>query len=123
LGVGLLLLQRIRAGKQDDLRRDSASWVFVDIGFSPEGKTGGLLGHDGVPRELTIAQLRSELVALAQSGPAPMNLVLEAHLSAAFTAFGNPAGRLRDGERQERTPVLVCRSRLPGDLGGGPSAL
>lgn len=89
----MLQLQRIRAGRLDDLRQDSGLWVFVDIGFSREGKTGGLLVHDGVPRELTFAQLRSELVALATSGPTPMNLVLEAPLSAAFTAPGNPAGR------------------------------
>lgn len=89
----MLQRQRIRAGRLDDLRRDSGLWVFVDIWFSREGKTGGLLVHDEVPRELTFAQLRSELVALAKSGPAPMNLVLEAPLSAAFTALGNPAGR------------------------------
>lgn len=89
----MLQLQRIRAGRLDDLRQDSGLWVFVDIGFSREGKTGGLLVHDGAPRELTFAQLRSELVALAKGGPGPMNLVLEAPLSAAFTALGNPAGR------------------------------
>jgi hypothetical protein len=70
--------------------------VFVDVGFSREGKTGGLLVHDGLPRQLTFAQLRSELVTLAKNGPEPMNLVLEAPLSAAFTASGNPTGRVME---------------------------
>lgn len=90
------LLNRICAGALEDIRRDSGLWVFVDVGFSREGRTGGLLVHDGTPRELTFAQLRSELTMLAKSGPEPMNLVLEAPLSAAFTATGNPAGRVME---------------------------
>lgn len=84
---------RICAGTLDDLGRESGTWVFVDVGFSREGTTGGLLVHDGHPRELTFAQLMAELVTLCEGGPEPMNLVLEAPLSAAFTAKGNPAGR------------------------------
>lgn len=93
MGIPLAPPQRLRAGALDDLGRHSGLWVFVDVGFSREGKTGGLLVHDGDPRELTFAQLMAELVALAAGGPEPMNLVLEAPLSAAFTAKGNPAGR------------------------------
>lgn len=84
---------RIRAGTASDLGHDTGLWVFVDVGFSRSGKTGGLLLHDGEPRELTFAQLGAELVSLARGAPSPMNLVLEAPLSAAFTAEGNPAGR------------------------------
>jgi len=92
-GLKCLHPRRIRAGALDDLGRDSGSWVFVDVGFSREGRTGGLLVHDGHPRELTFAQLMAELVALAMGGSKPLNLVLEAPLSAAFTDAGNPAGR------------------------------
>lgn len=84
---------RIRAGTASELGHDTGLWVFVDVGFSRSGKTGGLLLHDGEPRELTFAQLGAELVSLARGAPSPMNLVLEAPLSAAFTAEGNPAGR------------------------------
>lgn len=90
---------RIRAGTLDDLGRESGTWVFVDVGFSREGKTGGLLVHDGHPCELTFAQLMAELVTLCQAGPEPMNLVLEAPLSAAFTAKGNPAGRAMEKDK------------------------
>lgn len=84
---------RIRAGSVDELGRGTGEWVFVDVGFSREGKTGGLLVQEGEPRELTFAQLQAELVRLATAGDRPMNLVLEAPLSAAFTTAGNPAGR------------------------------
>lgn len=93
----------ICAGSVADLHRESGQWAFVDVGFSREGKTGGLLVHDGAPRELTFNQLRMELAALATSASAPLNLVLEAPLSVAFTARGNPAGRaMEKGEEGHR---------------------
>ena len=83
----------VRAGSIGDLDRDSGTWVFVDVGFAREGKTGGLLVHDGEPRVLTFSQLKTELTKLGSEAARPMNLVIEAPLSVAFTAAGNPAGR------------------------------
>jgi len=89
-------MPQIRAGSIRDLGRDTGSWVFVDVGFSRERRTGGLLLHDGHPRELTFGQLKAELAALANDSGGPMNLVIEAPLSAAFTPLGNPAGRVME---------------------------
>ena len=83
----------MRAGTVDEIRRTSGDWVFVDVGFSRESKTSGLLVNDGQPIEVTFNDLRQELLKLTkQEGPA-INLVLEAPLSVAFTRDGNPAGR------------------------------
>jgi hypothetical protein len=98
-----MTMMRIRAGSVEETRRDTGMWAFVDVGFSREGKTAGLLLHDGQPRELTFAQLQAELVALATCSAQPLSLVLEAPLSAAFTSNGNPAGRaMEKGEAGHR---------------------
>ena len=81
------------AGKVLEIHQDSGDWVFVDVGFSRESKTSGLLINDGTPLEVTFNDLRSRLVQLAGEPGRPLNLTLEAPLSAAFGASGNPAGR------------------------------
>lgn len=86
-------MPHLRAGSIGDIGRDTGTWVFVDVGFAREGKTGGLLVHDGEPRELTFSELKAELTKLGSEVARPMNLVIEAPLSVAFTAAGNPAGR------------------------------
>ena len=83
----------MRAGTVDQISKTSGDWVFVDVGFSRESKTSGLLVNDGKPIEVTFDHLRQELLQLTnRDGPA-INLVLEAPLSVAFTREGNPAGR------------------------------
>ncbi len=83
----------MRAGTVSEITPASGDWVFVDVGFSREGKTGGLLVNDGEPAELTFGDLRRNLQLLSQHADTPLNLVLEAPLSVAFTSAGNPAGR------------------------------
>lgn len=93
---GLLMeseLTGLHAGRIEDINEQSGQWVFVDVGFFRDGKTGGLLVHDGTPRALTFDSLRAELVSPGTKKTGLRNLVLEAPLSAAFTAAGNPAGR------------------------------
>lgn len=84
---------KLHAGRVEDIHEQSGQWAFVDIGFSRIGKTGGLLVHDGEPDALTFNDLRNALVSLGRQRSGPLNLVLEAPLSAAFTAAGNPTGR------------------------------
>ena len=94
----------IHAGRLEHARPPMGQWVFVDPGFAGEGKKScGLLLDSGVPTVRTFADLRDQLVALAQAPGPELHLVIEAPLSVAFTARGNPAGRsveLRD--RQSR---------------------
>jgi hypothetical protein len=81
------------AGELHQLHRESGEWAFVDVGFARESKSSGLLIGDGPPSTMTFANLQRELVRLSEEETSPLNLVLEAPLSVAFTAHGNPAGR------------------------------
>lgn len=84
---------KIRAGMVSEIDRSSGRWLFVDLGFSENSKSCGFLAHDGAPEELRFAELVDRLASEAQHAKAPINLVLEAPLSVAFTARGNPSGR------------------------------
>ena len=78
----------------DELCQDSGKWAFVDVGFSREKKTGGLLVHDEIKAAAyTFDELKKKLCLLARESSEPLNLALEAPLSVAFTRAGNPAGR------------------------------
>ena len=49
-----------------DLRRDSGDWVFVEVGFSRDKKTVGLLLNDSEDAdELTFSELKAKLFSLA----------------------------------------------------------
>jgi hypothetical protein len=92
----------IRAGTMAELHKHDDDWLFIDLGFSRDSKTCGFLY---VPANLSVGAASPEAVALTfgalvvtvvklvqQDGP-PLHLVLEAPLSAAFGADGNPLGR------------------------------
>jgi len=81
------------AGEAHQIHKASGEWAFVDVGFSREGKTGGFLIGDQQPVRLTFSELQHRLIQVAKGGTEPLNLVLEAPLSVAFSARGNPAGR------------------------------
>jgi hypothetical protein len=91
----------MRAGEVTEIHRASGDWAFVDIGFSRDKKTSGLLVNDGQPIDLTFANLREELIQLSNIEGVPLNLVLEAPLSVAFTKNGNPAGRSIERKENE----------------------
>lgn len=84
----------MRAGFLRDVRRDSGEWLFADLGFARQAKTCGFLRGDGRAEAVTFAVLRGRLVSAAtEAGAGPLNLLLEAPLSVAFTKDGNPTGR------------------------------
>ncbi|HWP01242.1 MAG TPA: hypothetical protein VNL74_11580 [Methylococcus sp.] len=83
----------IRAGLPAEAHRNSGEWVFIDLGFAKSAKSCGLLVGDGIPTEISFSQLRAEVTAIALSNQTPLNLLIEAPLSVAFTATGNPTGR------------------------------
>lgn len=83
----------IRAGTLSECDRNSGEWVFVDLGFSNNKRSCGMLIHDGEPAELRFSELTEQLLALSRNQTEPMNLLLEAPLSVAFDENGNPTGR------------------------------
>lgn len=91
----------IRAGTMAELRQRGGDWAFVDVGFSRSSKTCGFLhvpgtaASRGEPTAVTLrfGELVRKVVELAQQDGPPLHLVLEAPLSAAFGADGNPLGR------------------------------
>jgi hypothetical protein len=103
---------RIRAATIEEVVRDSGDWVFVDLGFAGKSrKTCGLLIGDGEPRNRTFSELQSEIVEICRTSAGPLNLLIEAPLSVAFGANGDPAGRaieLRDGVQRYWYVGLGC---------------
>ncbi len=83
----------IRAGTIEEVHRDSGEWVFVDIGFAVAARSCGVLVGDGEPELLTFGETRRKLAELVSDSGGPVNLLLEAPLSVAFSARGNPTGR------------------------------
>ena len=80
-------------GVRDQARRDSGQWVFVDIGFSGHSKTCGIAIGDSQPRDVRYGDLASRIALELEAGASPLNLLIEAPLSVAFKADGNPTGR------------------------------
>lgn len=90
---GRCQLDMIWAGSVREATRDSGEWLFVDIGFSCEGASCGILFGEGKPAAVTFGGLREQVVGAAVRSDAPLNLVIEAPLSVAFNSRGNPTGR------------------------------
>jgi hypothetical protein len=93
----------ICAGQVAQINPNSGKWVFVDIGFAEDKKSCGLLIHDGNPVEVRFSELVAELQKLIRTSDVPINLLLEAPLSVAFTKQGNPTGRSIE-KREGKSP-------------------
>ena len=84
----------IASASKCDVRQDSGDWVFVDVGFARQGKkTSGIAIGNERPREVEFASLAALIIEEMCRGSKPMNLLIEAPLSVAFDARGNPVGR------------------------------
>ncbi len=83
----------IVAGCRDQARRDSGQWVFVDTGFSRDQRSCGIAIGDSRPRNVRFSDLAPCIARELESDTAPLNLLIEAPLSVAFNAGGNPTGR------------------------------
>lgn len=94
-------MRTLYAAKAAEAHRENGDWAFVDIGFASNARSCGIAVNDDLPIELTFADLQIHLLQLARASDRPLNLVLEAPLSVAFSAAGNPTGRAietRDGK-------------------------
>jgi hypothetical protein len=119
----------IRAATTAEALNATGDWAFVDLGFAQSAKSCGLLIGDDAPSELTFGQLTGELVELCRRPGPPLNLLLEAPLSVAFGANGNPTGRSIERRGKEHRywyvglgcSVLVAATyALRAILEGGP---
>lgn len=83
----------IRAGKISEIQWGKGYWIILDIGFSNKSESCGLVFGDAEPFETTYGEaaiiLREEIL----KSKTPVNLVIEAPLSVAFDAKGNPKAR------------------------------
>lgn len=123
-------IPRIRSGRVEEAHPESGEWAFVDLGFAGDGKrTNGLLLSDAAPSRCTFAELLACLKSLLIASDRPLNLVLEAPLSVAFSKDGNPVGRAIE-KRGEQTrywyvglgcSVLTSAMYLLKELAESPS--
>ena len=93
---------KITAGHVDDINQDSGQWLIVDIGFSETENSCGVWNDVwGVkePKAVTFAAL-VELAKkeIQKDVKEPLNLLIEAPLSVAFTKDGNPTLRICDSQ-------------------------
>ena len=85
----------------DEIYEREGDWLFVDIGFSSTEETCGVLMGGDSPTEVTFSDAKKFVVQESQRSGSPLNLVIEAPLSATFSRYGNPTGR--SFERRGRT--------------------
>ncbi|WP_210398143.1 hypothetical protein [Motiliproteus sediminis] len=84
---------RIRAALPEELKPESGDWAFVDLGFSSNSKSCGLLLGDRPATSLKFSELAAILCEEVRKYGPTLYLVLEAPLSVAFNKDGNPTGR------------------------------
>jgi hypothetical protein len=82
----------IYSGKVNDISWAKGIWLILDIGFSNNKKSCGVLLGDNAARQLKFNDALDEVVRIARNKPL-LNLVIEAPLSVAFDKSGNPKAR------------------------------
>jgi len=83
----------ISAGKKSEVVWGDGNWIFLDIGFSSNGRTCGFAFSDEVPQNLTYADARKAVIEKLRKQNGLTSLVIEAPLSVCFDSKGNPKGR------------------------------
>jgi hypothetical protein len=73
----------------------------LDIGFSANKSSSGLLIGDGEPHTLQFGEAKRRIVEYVRRATSPTSLVIEAPLSVCFNKSGNPTGRLIERESVE----------------------
>jgi hypothetical protein len=91
----------IVAGTPEQIEWMDANWVFLDIGFSANKSSSGLLIGNGDPASFQFGEARRRIVECVKHASTPTNLVIEAPLSVCFNKDGNPVGRLIEKEALE----------------------
>ena len=91
----------IHAGTVDDIRPDSGEWLVIDLGFAQKSKSCGVLrantnSDDLMLENHTFTTMQEIVLETVSFSGNPLNLLLEAPLSVAFTKEGNPTHRKTD---------------------------
>ena len=89
----------IHAGKTTEILWSNGTWLILDIGFSHQSKSCGLLLGDGEPENFLFHEA-VEFVRKAARQHRYLNLVIEAPLSVSFDKCGNP--QVRSFEKQDK---------------------
>lgn len=104
----ILLMPFFEAGLPQHVCSDSGDWLFVDVGFASKGKSCGLAVGTDEPVSLTFADMNARINDNArETTNVPLNLLLEAPLSVAFSPKGNPTGRcceIGEAQKGKRVP-------------------
>ena len=121
------------SARVEDVTRNAGDWIFVDIGFAQgKKKTCGVAFNDEAPRQVNFANLTATIIDRTNERSRPLHLLIEAPLSVAFDADGNPTGRTIERRGSDhrywydssgcRTMVattyllreIICRSQVRG---------
>ena len=115
----------IKPGRVQDIYEREGDWLFVDVGFSKNELSCGVLKNDGQPKTVKFGGLvRCVVKEATKETTTPLNLVLEAPLSVTFDKDHNPTPRScdrRDGKRRDwyhgsAPSLIVATGHLLRDL-------
>jgi hypothetical protein len=84
----------LSAGTREQVTWGDGNWLFLDVGFSANSASSGLLVSDGNPCAVQFGGARRRILDHVKHANSPTNLVIEAPLSVCFNRDGNPMGRL-----------------------------
>jgi len=101
MGIGM-----IYSGKVSDILWAKGTWLILDIGFSNNKKSCGVLLGDNAAEQLKFNDAIDAVVRIARGKPL-LNLVIEAPLSVAFDKSGNPKARSIEKQGGENRPWYV----------------
>ena len=91
----------IQAGQRSQIEWGDGNWVFLDIGFSNQARSCGLLLGDAFAVSLQFGDARRQIMARVKASVSTLNLVIEAPLSVCFDSLGNPKGRRIEKEQSK----------------------
>jgi len=83
----------IAPGDTSHLRWVDRTWIFLDIGFSSQRPSCGLLFGEARPECVQFWEAKQRILERVVSSPTQVGLVIEAPLSVCFGSNGNPKGR------------------------------
>ncbi|MFO7996673.1 MAG: hypothetical protein R6U93_05990 [Dehalococcoidia bacterium] len=96
----------ISSGRVSEISWAKRTWLILDIGFSNNKTSCGLLLGDNAPKQLKFSDAVDTVVRIARDNPL-LNLVIEAPLSVAFDWSGNPKARSIEKEGGRTRPWYV----------------
>jgi hypothetical protein len=94
-------MRTFAAGIREQITWGDGNWLFLDIGFSANKSSSGLLIGDGEPRTWQFGDASRRIIDHVKRAASPTNLVIEAPLSVCFNKSGNPTGRLIERQSVE----------------------